>query len=787
MTPEIIAVLLILAVSLVLFVTEKLRMDVVALLVLGTLGVSGLVTLEEALAGFSNPAVVTVWAMFILSAGLSATGVADFIGQRVLRLAGKGEVRMILVIMLTTGVLSAFMNNIGVAALMLPVVMDIARRTGTPPSRLLMPMAYSSLLGGLTTLIGTPPNLVASTALRQAGLEGFELFEFAPIGVPALVGGALFIALVGRHLLPAKMPEGMGGEAAKAGLQFAYGLEERRFGLRIGEGSPLHGRKLRGSGLSATLGLTVLSVRRGHETFGDLGPDFVLESGDILSAQGRIDEFREFLGWQALEMASGDEILQVLSSEKLAVVNATVAPRSELVGLTVEEAGFRARFGAHIVAVRRPGKVIRDDLSKVPLKAGDVLTLDGPREPLGKLGGSEAFSEVQMVSQEHLSDIYPDSDSLIELMLPPDSRLAGMTVARSGLGETLGLRIIGIARRGGSILFPDADEVFEPGDQLLVLGKPEGLELMRAIQSLELLEDDGEGGSMEELGETEGIAEVTFSPRSTLPGRTPKELDFRQRYGLQVLSIWRRGRSWRSHLRHMPLEFGDALLLRGPREQVEKLADDPDFVVLTRMAYGDQARAEPGKAVLSAVLMLAVVGLVLAGVLPIAIAAVAGAAVMLATRCLTMEDAYRAIDWKSVFLIAGMIPLGTAMESSGAAHWIAGGVSGAMEPLGLWGILLGIYLLTAAATTIVPTTALVLIMAPIAIGTSAEMGIDPKLLMMGVAMAASASFTSPISHPANVLVMGPGGYRFVDYVKMGVVLALVVALTVLPLIVWKYG
>jgi di/tricarboxylate transporter len=185
--------------------------------------------------------------------------------------------------------------------------------------------------------------------------------------------------------------------------------------------------------------------------------------------------------------------------------------------------------------------------------------------------------------------------------------------------------------------------------------------------------------------------------------------------------------------------------------------------------------------------MLAVVGLVLAGLLPIAIAAVAGAAVMLATRCLTMEEAYRAIDWKSVFLIAGMIPLGTAMDGSGAARWIAEGVSGAMAPFGLWGILIGIYVLTAAATTIVPTTALVLIMAPIAIGTSAEMGIDPKLLMMGVAMAASASFTSPISHPANVLVMGPGGYRFIDYVKMGLVLALVVAVTVLPLVIWKYG
>ena len=190
-------------------------------------------------------------------------------------------------------------------------------------------------------------------------------------------------------------------------------------------------------------------------------------------------------------------------------------------------------------------------------------------------------------------------------------------------------------------------------------------------------------------------------------------------------------------------------------------------MVLSGGSLDETAQRAPGKAMLSAGLMLAVVTVVLLGWLPIAIAAVAGAAVMVACRCLTMEDAYRSIDWKSVFLIAGMIPLGTAMDTTGAAKWIAEGVS--------------------LATTIVPTTALVLIMAPIAIGTSVEMGIDPKLLMMGVAMAASASFTSPISHPANVLVMGPGGYRFVDYVKMGVLLAAAVALTVLPLIVWRYG
>ena len=289
MTFEIAAVLTILGVSLVLFVTEKLRMDVVALLVLATLAIMGLVTTEQALAGFSNPAVVTVWAMFVLSAGLSATGVADVIGRQVLKLAGSKEPRMILAIMLTAGGLSAFMNNIGVAALMLPVVMDIARKTQTPPSRLLMPMAYGSLLGGLTTLIGTPPNLVASEALAQAGYQPFSLFAFSPVGVPAMVVGALFVAFVGRHMLPSKMPEGMEAEPEGAGreLQFEHDLEDRRFHLRMAEGSPLDGVALKDAGLGPVLGLQVVGVVREGEYFSGLGGDFVLLAGDCMEVQGQ--------------------------------------------------------------------------------------------------------------------------------------------------------------------------------------------------------------------------------------------------------------------------------------------------------------------------------------------------------------------------------------------------------------------------------------------------------------------------------------------------------------------
>jgi di/tricarboxylate transporter len=205
-TFEIGLVFFILGAALVLFVTEAIPMDLVSLLVLAALALTGLVSPVAALAGFSNPAVITVWAMFILSAGLTRTGVAAIIGKVILGWAAQGEVRAIVVISLTAAVLSAFMNNIGVAALMLPAVVSVARRSGIPPSRLLMPLAYGSLLGGLTTLIGTPPNLLVSNALREHGLEPFSMFDFTPVGGAVLIGGLAFIALAGRHILPRRDP-----------------------------------------------------------------------------------------------------------------------------------------------------------------------------------------------------------------------------------------------------------------------------------------------------------------------------------------------------------------------------------------------------------------------------------------------------------------------------------------------------------------------------------------------------------------------------------------------------
>lgn len=785
MTPEIAAVLAILIGSLVLFITEKLSMDVVALLVLGLLAVTGLVTLEESLAGFSNPAVVTIWAMFILSAGLTATGVADFLGRKVLALAGTGEVRMILVIMFTAGVLSAFMNNIGVAALMLPVVMDIARRTDTAPSRLLMPMAYASLLGGLTTMVGTPPNLVASGILREAGYEAFRLFEFAPIGVPALCFGALFMVLVGRHFLPSEMPEAMKAPTHSGKLRFSYDLEERRFRLRVAADSPLHGLPLKDGGLGRLLGLTVLAIERDGRCLTHIDGETPVRSGDLLDVQGSLEDFRELRRWQAFEMARGREIYEVLSREKVAVVHATLSPESSLAGLTIGESDFRRRFHLHILGIRRAGRIVRDSLADIRLKGGEQLLLQGRREAALALEEHPEFDALEWIAEEELPDLVSPSDALVELIIPEDSQWVGKTIASSGFHERMDLRIIGIARKDRPIYFPDAGEVLRRGDQLLAIGPPEAVERLQTIQGLAFV--DGHETRQQTDHGSNGLAEVTLSPSSELVGRSLRDLDFRRRYGMVVLAVWRRGQSFRSHLPRIRLELGDCLLVYGPRDKAEGLADDSDFIVLTKAFSKETARQGPARAWISGGLMVAFAITVLMGFLPIPVAAITAAGLMVALRCLSMEDAYRAIEWKSVFLIAGMIPLGTAMQTSGAASWLAEGVTAVASPFGLWGILIALYLLTSIATTIVPTTALVLIMGPIAIEASLAQDIDPKLLVMTIAMAASASFTSPISHPANVLVMGPGGYRFVDFVRVGILLALVVMITVLPLILLKYG
>jgi di/tricarboxylate transporter len=270
-----------------------------------------------------------------------------------------------------------------------------------------------------------------------------------------------------------------------------------------------------------------------------------------------------------------------------------------------------------------------------------------------------------------------------------------------------------------------------------------------------------------------------------LAGKTLREIFFRDKYGLSVLAIWREGRAYRSDLRDMALRFGDALLLYGQRERLRMLGEEPDFLVLTEAA---QEAPRLNKAPLAVLIMALVLTPVIFDWLPIAIAALAGVVLMVLTGCLTMGEAYRSIEWKAVFLIAGMLPLGIAMEQTGAARFLAEGMVSLVGGLGSLAVLAGLFLLAALASQVMPNPAVAVLLAPIALNTANDLGISPYPLMMAVAISASAAFLSPVGHSANVLVMGPGGYRFADYTKVGIPLTLVtlaVVLIVVP-IFWPF-
>jgi di/tricarboxylate transporter len=780
LTPQIATVLAILAVAIGLFVSERLRVDLVALLVLVSLTLTGMVTPAEALSGFSNLAAVTVWAVLILTGGLARTGVASLFGRNLLRLAGESEVRLIAVIMLAAGLLSGFMNSIGVAALMLPVVVDIARRTRRPPSRLLMPLAFATLLGGLTTLIGTPPNILVSEAMRDYGLRPFLMFDYTPVGVAVMLAGVVFMVFVGRHLLPVRDIGKEFASADQADLPELFGLHERMFIVHLPADCALAGKTLVDSRLGAVLGLNVIAIIRNGETHLAPDPQIILHPGDRLLVEGRPDRLAELHGRRHLAIEDERLPFERLVSAEIGLAEVGLSPRSSLLGQTLEEIDFRRRFGVIVLAIRRGAVVLRTNVEKIPLQRADVLLVQAPRVQLDVLRGNSDL----LVSSPEEAEVYHLEERLMLLRVPHDSSLAGRTLVESRLGDAFGLGVLGIVRQGTTQLMPEPAERLMAGDTLLVKGKREDLLTLEGLWSLEI---DRQAPPELDLLESEqiGLVEAVLSPRTTLAGRTLRQLHFREKYGLSVLAIWREGRPYRSNLRDMALRFGDALLLYGPREKLRVLGSEPDFLVLTEAA---QEAPRLKKAPVALLIMAAVLAPALLGWLPIAIAAVMGVVLMILTGCLTMEEAYRSIEWKAIFLIAGMLPLGIAMEQTGAARFLAEGVVALVGGLGPLAVLASLFILAALASQVIPNPAVAVLLAPIALNAANDLGMSPYPLMMAVAVSASAAFLSPVGHPANVLIMGPGGYRFSDYVKVGAPLTLVVlgvVLWVLP-VFWPF-
>jgi di/tricarboxylate transporter len=588
MTFEIGLVLAIIAVAVVLFATEKLRVDVIALLVLLTLALTGLVTPVEALSGFASPAVVTVWAVYIVSAGFFRTGVADVLGKKITQLAGNSEPRLIAVIMIACGTMSAFMNNIGATAMLLPAVMGIARQAKVPVSRLLIPLAFSSLMGGNMTLIGTPPNVLATNLLAERGLQTFSFFDFTPTGMIVFAAGVLYMVFIGRHLLPRNQSL----EAVSMSRLREYISE-----IRVPAASVLVGKKLNQSQLGAEYDLSVLSILRQDSVK-------VLPLPDIL------------------------------------------------------------------------------------IRAGDLLTVEGTAE------------------------------------------------------------------------------------QLLRACKELGLQ-MESERKLNLAQDLDSADTH--------IFEVALSPRAPFRGKTLREIQFRDRYGFTTLAIWRHGEALTERLRDIRLQFGDTLLLQGSRRRMASLQSGNDFLVLEPLEVEQRRKDKMGIA-----LGLGALVLILAtfGGLNISLAMLIGAVGMVLTGCLNMDEAYQSIEWRSVFLIAGMLPLGLAMENTGTARFLADEIVGLLGGMGPLAVMAGIMIFAGLITEPMSNAAATVLMVPISIDIALSLGVSPQAFVLATVIGASTSFLTPVGHQANVLVMSPGGYRFFDYTRVGVwlnIILIVVSLIVIPI------
>lgn len=771
-------VLAVLGAAVVLFVTEWLRVDLVALSVMLLLSIFGVITHSQAIAGFSNTAIITIASVLILSAGLVRTGLAQILGGQILRLSGDSEVKLLIIMMVTVGLLSGVMNNIGVAALMLPVVMEIAHRTGRSPSKLLIPLAFASLFGGLTTLIATAPNILISNALEMDGLNPFGLFDFTPVGIIAMIVGIGYLVLVGRHMLPDR--ELGRSTSISETLNGQYELHERLITMSIPEDSALKDKNLAESRLGSALGFNVLAILRGEKTFLAPGPDTQLRAEDKLLVGGKRDQVGTLQDWKTLTLKHGWLIGEHELEEAIRFAEFKIAPDSQFLGKTFKEAGTRNTFEINIIAVIQKNKVRVSRLRNYRFNPDDTLIAIGDTEKLDDLNESKQVSDFTYVNPRKVALKYKLHRNLIGIQIPEESSLVTRSIARSHLKSTLGINVLGIRRAGEVIYMPPPSLELEADDVLIVIGEPEILEILYSLQNLEMEEQSK--NDLERLESDEvGVAEITLSPRNSIAGKTIGELYFREKYGLTVLAIWRRDRAYRTNLRDFILEPGDALMVYGLRQNLTMLQQEDDYIIISGL---DQPVYKKDKVMIAAGIEIGVLVSVAVGWLPIFIAALAGAILMVLSRCITMDEAYEAIEWKAIMLIAGMLSLGVAMQETGVTTLLADSVLGSLAFLGPHGIIAGLYLITCLFAQVMPTAAVAVLMAPMAIVTASNLGLSPYALTMVVALGSSASFLSPVGHPVNLLVMGIGGYRFTDYTKVGLPLVILfglIAVFVLPL------
>lgn len=605
MTPEAGFVFLILGVTIALFVHGRLRLDLVALMALLVLLVSGILTPAEGLAGFSDAAVIMIAALFVVGAAMLHSGLAGRFGRLIGRFAGTGRARLTSTLMLGTSTISAFVSTTGTVALMLPVTAALARTARISPSILLLPMSVAAILGGLLTLIATPPNIIVSEALVAAGHEPFHLFSFTPVGVVMIAIGLLVLVPFGGRLLKPRAPidSPSGGDSV----------------------ARLSGREL-------TEGYDV-----GH------------------------------------------------------IARVRVGADSPLVGRSMQELGLRRQYGVEALSVRRTSGRVANKSRRLPATA---------------------------------------------------------------------------------------EAIVESGDEIDLRGEESVLEQVRGDLSLELVEYVSDADAV--------LAEVLLMPRSRLIGQTLVSTGFRNRYGVNVLSLRREGQSYDGDIARVPLSFADTLLVAGSPDRIEDLRrQSSDFVVVAQLdeleEEGRLSRAEWTTLAVIAGMIVLLSFNVLASVVAVLLAAT----MLVLTRCVDMETAYRSINWQSVVLIAAMLPMATALEKTGGIAAVIDWLDPVFSA-GPMALLIGIFVLTGLLGSVISNTATAVLMAPVAMGAASQLGVSPYPVMMTVAVAASTAFATPVATPGNLLVMGPGHYTAADFARIGLLIQSLVMVATLIVVPWLF-
>lgn len=590
-------VLLLLVFSIWQFILNKLRMDIVALLVIAFFSLSGILTVQEVFAGLSDPNVVLIALLFIVGEGLVRTGIAYQVSDWLMRVSGASETRVLVLLMLCIAGLGSFMSSTGVVAIFIPVVLAICSGMGISPKRLMMPLSVAGLISGMMTLIATPPNLVAHSELLKAGFDGFSFFSFTPIGVGVLLLGIGYMIIARRWL--------------------------------------------------------------------DNGEQVVVSQTEHTSSLAKfIDEYN------------------LHDKAKMVVINTD----SPLAGKTIQDLNLRNQFGLNIVAILRVKHFRRVAISAF---------------------GAETLYE---------KDI---------LLL--DSRLDEETFNQHC--QQFGLKNIAL-----------------------------------------------NGAYFSDHAKSVGMAEFSIMPEAESLGKTISELQFRSTYGLSVIGIKRDNQILHENIIHTPLKFGDVILAMGLWERLLKMDGQRDFYLLNVPEESKQIAPAISQAPYALFSVLTMVGLMISGIVPNVIAALIACLMLGKFRCVDMKSAYQSIHLPSLVLIVGMMPFSTALQKTGGVDLIVGALLDIMQGLDVHFVLIVLFVFTAIISAFISNTATAILVMPIAIAIAQQLNYSAVPFAMIVAISASAAFMTPVSSPVNTMVLAPGGYKFMDFVKVGVPFTILVML-----------